>query len=236
VSHAGLLSSLAADRALFVICLLSTVAATLLVLPVGEARHPILNAPSSQRHTGARQQSLPAGLIVRLSVFFTLQGAGLGLVIQLLPLWFTLRFNTSASTIAPWFSIAQLAGFPFILIVPYLARRVGVGRLIMLVAALSTLFLAGVPLSASLPLAGLFFIARSALVSMQWPAQHSFLQGAVDPRVRATVTSITLGCWSTANALTPLLAGYMFDRKLLSLPLVLGAGCYASAQFGSHSR
>jgi MFS family permease len=80
-----------------------------------------------------------------------------------------------------------------------------------------------------LPLAGIFYVLRSALIAMQWPAQSSFLQGAVDPRVRGTATSITLGFWSIANALLPALAGYLLDRRLLDLPLVLGILCYGLA-------
>jgi hypothetical protein len=104
-----------------------------------------------------------------------------------------------------------------------------VANVIVLVASFSTCFLVGVPLAASLQVAGILFIMRSALVSMQWPAQHSFLQGAVDPRVRGTATSITLGCWSTANALLPSLTGYLMDRHLLAWPLMLGTACYGAS-------
>ncbi|MDB5076796.1 MAG: transporter [Chloroflexi bacterium] len=229
VAQAGILTPLAADRALFILCVISSLAATILLLPVGKERHPIKQAPGAPRHGGRRQGKLPRGLIARLAVFFTLQGLGLGMVVQLLPLWFALRFNTSAGAIAPLFSAAQLVGFPLVLLVPYLAKRFGVATLILVVAITSTVLLAGLPIATSLPLAGALFIARSGFVSMQWPAQHSFLQGAVDPKIRATVTSITLGCWSTANAVAPFFAGYLFDRKLLSLPLVLGVSCYGAA-------
>jgi hypothetical protein len=86
-----------------------------------------------------------------------------------------------------------------------------------------------VPLAPALPVAGALFIMRSALVTMQWPAQLSFLQGAVHPLVRGTVTSVTLGCWSTATALLPSLTGYLLDRRLMLLPIWLGIGCYGLA-------
>jgi len=149
--------------------------------------------------------------------------------VQLLPLWFALRFHTTAAAIAPWFAASQLAGLLTIPLVPGLARRLGTARMILLVAALSTLMLAGVPFAPVLPLAGLFYVLRSAFVSMQWPAQQSFLQGAVDPRVRGTATSVALGCWSITNALLPALAGYLMDRSLLAWPLGLGFACYSAA-------
>src|SRR5919204_298830 len=124
---------------------------------------------------------------------------------------------------------ALLAGLLTIPLVPALARRLGTARMILLVAALSTLMLAGVPCAPVLPLAGLFYVLRSGFVSMQWPAQQSFLQGAVDPRVRGTATSLALGCWSITSALLPTLAGYLMDRRLLAWPLVLGFACYSMA-------
>jgi MFS family permease len=220
---------LVADRSLFVVCLLVTVGATVLLLPVHEREAAITSSvsPAPGGASWDARASLPT--MLKLAVFFALQGAGLGLVVQLLPLWFALRFHTTAAAIAPWFAAAQLVGLLTIPLVPALARRLGTARMILLVAALSTLMLAGVPFAPVLPLAGLFYVLRSGFVSMQWPAQQSFLQGAVDPRVRGTATSLALGCWSITNALLPTLAGYLMDRRLLAWPLVLGLACYSMA-------
>lgn len=227
--HAHVAPLLAADRALFVFCLVATVGATLLLLPV-RASGDVRDAPAPAQAVGAvwdARRSLP--VILKIAVCFALQGAGLGLVVQLLPLWFALRFHTTAGAIAPWFAAAQLVGLFTIPFVPLLARRIGTARTIVFVAGMSTVLLVGMPLSPVLPLAGLFFVLRSALIAMQWPAQHSFLQGAVDPRVRGMATSLALGCWSMANALLPALAGYLLDRGLLLWPLILGIACYAAS-------
>lgn len=224
-----LMPVLAADRAMFLLCLAVTLLAALLLLPVRERpmQHEV---PARAGEKGASWDARPSlPLIAKLTVFFMLQGAGLGLVVQLLPLWFALRFNTSATAIAPWFSASQLVGLLTIPLVPWLVRRLGMASFIVFVAGASTLLLLGVPLSSALPLAGAFYVLRSALIAMQWPAQSSFLQGAVEPRVRGTATSITLGFWSIANALLPALAGYLLDRRLLDLPLLLGILCYGLA-------
>ena len=229
LAHAHLMTSLTADRWLFVFCLLASVGATVALLPVHE-RYSIhgKTAEHPRQSTGrATRTSLP--LIFKLSIFFTLQGAGLGLVVQLLPLWFELSFHTTAATIAPWFSIAQFAGLPLIMVVPWLARRLGVAGVILCAAGSSLLFLAGMPFVGGVTAAGLLYVCRSALVSMQWPAQHSFLQGAVDPRLRGTATSVTLGCWSIANALLPSLTGFLLDHHQLRTPIFLGVACYAAA-------
>lgn len=68
--------------------------------------------------------------------------------------------------------------------------------MILLVSAGSTVAL----IVGALWLAGGLFVLRSAIVSVQWPAQHSFLQGVIDAELRGTATSIAMGCRCMANA------------------------------------
>jgi len=221
--------ALVADRAVFVGCFLVIVCAALVLLPVRERTALPTSVESVTADVPSAHARAPWAILLKLAVFFALQGAGLGLVVQLLPLWFALRFGAASTAIAPWFAAAQLAGLALIPFVPALARRLGVGGIILLAAVVSTVLLVGVPLAPILPVAGLFYVVRTGVVSMQWPAQLSFLQGAVDPRVRGLATSVSLSCWSVAMALCPALAGYFMDRRLLAWPLVLGIGCYVVA-------
>ena len=69
---------LIADRSLFVFCLLVTIGATVLLLPVRE-REAAIASPASPAPGGASwdaRASLPT--MLKLAVFFALQGAGLG--------------------------------------------------------------------------------------------------------------------------------------------------------------
>ena len=229
LARAHVTSALAADRAVFVGCFLLIVCAAFVLLPVRD------RSLSATHEESVATVPLPArprtawAVLLKLAVFFALQGAGLGLVVQLLPLWFALRFGAASTAIAPWFAAAQLAGLALIPFVPALARRLGVGGVILLAVGVSTVLLVGVPLAPVLPVAGLFYVVRTGVVSMQWPAQLSFLQGAVDPRQRGRATSVSLSCWSVAMAVFPALAGYFLDRRLLLWPLVLGIVCYAMA-------
>ncbi len=241
LARARLAPALTADRALFVGCLLVTLGAALALVPVRERLAPTGAAEAAEAAEAAsrptpaapavptRPARVPWPLVLRLAVFFALQGAGLGLVVQLLPLWFALSFHAATPAIAPWFAASQLVGLLSIPFVPALSQRVGVAGVVVLSLGVSSLLLIGVPLAPTLTVAGAFYVLRSALVSMQWPAQLSFLQGAVDPRVRGVVTSVALGCWSAAMALSPALAGYFMDRRLLQWPLLLGVCCYAAA-------
>jgi MFS family permease len=231
LAHAGIASSITVDRWLFFACFLATMAATACLFPVHERYrvHGPEPGPEPERSSTGQAARKAMPVILKLTVFFTLQGAGLGLVVQLLPLWFELSYHTTGAAISPWFAAAQLAGLPFIMIVPWLARRVGVAGVVLIASVSSLLFLLGMPFTGLLPVAGALYVMRSALVGMQWPAQLSFLHGAVDPRVRGTATSVTLGCWSVANALLPTVAGYFMDHHQLRPPILLGAACYGAA-------
>lgn len=227
LAHAHYMSQLSADRLLFLFCLGCSLLAVLCMFPVREQHQIDIDGKRSEGPVPALGEALPH--ILKVAVFFSLQGAGLGLVVQLLPLWFTLRYHTNAESIAPWFSAAQVVGLPFILLMPALARRIGLPRVILLVCVTSTAFMGAMPFMPVMGLAGILFVARSALVGMQWPAQQSFLQGTIHPRLRGTATSVAMGCWSVTNALLPSLAGYFLDRGQLYWPPMLGVGCYAAA-------
>jgi len=220
---------LVADRAVFVGCCLLIVCAALVLLLVPDRSAHTGDTESTRTVRPATRPRADWAVVLKLAVFFALQGAGLGLVVQLLPLWFALRFGASSTAIAPWFAAAQFAGLALIPFVPALARRLGVSGVILLAVGASTLLLVGMPLAPILPVAGLFYVLRTGVVSMQWPAQLSFLQGAVDPHRRGLATSVAMSCWSIAMALSPTLAGYFMDRRLLEWPLMLGIGCYSAA-------
>ncbi|GAC1396659.1 MAG: hypothetical protein NVSMB65_15820 [Chloroflexota bacterium] len=229
VTRAHIVPAPVADRAVFGGCCLVILCAALVLLPVRDRATPAADDGPGAAAPAEDRLRAQWSFLLRLAVFFALQGAGLGLVVQLLPLWFALRFGAAPTAIAPWFAASQIVGVALIPGVPALARRFGVAGVVLLALGGSTALLVGVPLAPSLPVAGLFYVLRTGVVAMQWPAQLSFLQGAVDPRVRGLATSVSLGCWSVAMALLPALAGYFMDRRLFVWPLVLGIGCYAAA-------
>jgi len=217
-------------RALFILGLLLTVGATLLLLPVRvpePAPAPARPTPTAGAARGGVRRSLP--LLLKIAVFYLLQGAGLGLAVQLLPLWFALRFHTHTGAIVPWFAAAQFAGAPLVLLAPAVIWRIGVAGVIVLTATLGVAALAGVALAPAFAVAGLCVVLRAAALALQFPALRSFLLGSVAPAIRGTAMALALGSWSVAAALLPTLAGALLDRGLVRLPLLLGVLCYGAA-------
>ena len=134
LSHAGIAPTLSVDRALFLLCFAVTIAATVLLIPVRErpeeALHDVPQAP--QGASWDARASLPT--ILKLAVFFALQGRRAGSGGATPPPPVRLQYHTTAAAIAPWFAVAQVAGLVTIPLVPSLARRLGTARVILLVA------------------------------------------------------------------------------------------------------
>ncbi|RME46753.1 MAG: MFS transporter, partial [Deltaproteobacteria bacterium] len=116
----GVLDGVGAYRPLFYgAILLSLLSAALL--------HPIVERHG--RAGGRRVHWLPrrsGRVVARLAVPFLLTGLGVGFIVQHLPLWFQLRYEVPMDRLAPWFSLSEFTGVVTILVVPWMARRLGV--------------------------------------------------------------------------------------------------------------
>src|SRR5438067_570759 len=52
-------------------------------------------------------------------------GLGLGVAVQLLPLWFALRFGADEVALGPWYAAAQVLSLSSVVLSPWLDRRLG---------------------------------------------------------------------------------------------------------------
>src|SRR4029453_11075238 len=75
------------------------------------------------------RRSRPAIATYALGIGFL--GFGLGIAVQLLPLWFGLRFGVTEADLGPWYAVTQLVSLGTVLIVPYLERTLGGPRTVL---------------------------------------------------------------------------------------------------------
>jgi MFS family permease len=215
--------ALASYRPAFVAAIAIIVAATALILPLRDL------------HDGAEQRAahwLPRASvrpIATYSVAIGLLGFGLGVAVQLMPLWLNLRFGATEADLGPWYSLAQLASIASVLVVPWLDRRFGPSQSVLGMQLASGALLALIVIAPGFGVAIAFFMARSFLTNISWPFQQSLLMGAVEPRERASAAGIGFAVWGFANALGPALAGFLLGTGVLALPLLVGAVAYAGA-------
>jgi MFS family permease len=217
------LSTLDAYRPPFLGLIVLTAIATLLLQPTHETGW----SSTASSPTAGWLPRRSAGVIVRYALAIGLFGLGLGVAVQLLPLWFNLRFGADEGTLGPWYAAAQILSLASVVVAPWLDRRLGGGLAVLLVQLLGGACLLGIALLAPVfEIAALGFVVRNVLANLAWPLQQSLLMTTVVREERATAAGVGFSVWGLTNAIGPVLAGLMIQNGSLSLPLVLGSVAY----------
>lgn len=214
---------IASYRPTFAAAIVAALLATALILPLREAGHAA---------SGPRSGWLPrasARPIATYSLGIGLLGFGLGVAVQLMPLWLNLRFGIGEADLAPWYTAAQLASIASVGVVPWMDRRFGATRSVLGMQVVSGLALAAMVGAPVFWIAGVLFLSRSFLTNISWPFQQSLLMGAVEPRERGAAAGIGFAVWGVANALGPGIGGYLLGTGILALPILAGAIAYSAA-------
>ena len=178
------------------------------------------NLPGPTLARGLRHSK---GIVIRLSVLFSLDAAGGGLALNsLLVLYLYVRFHLSAgATGAALAAMGVLSAFSQ-LVSARLARRIGLVRTMVFthLPANVCLIVAGLVPNAALAI-GLLLV-RAAFSQMDIPARQALVMRVVEPDERAAAASITNVPRSLATAATPALAGALLDWSRIGWPLVIG--------------
>lgn len=213
---------IASYRPAFVAAIVIGVLATASILPLRERPQA-----TGQRTGWLPRESVHA--IAMYSLAIGLLGFGLGVAVQLMPLWFHERFGVGEADLAPWYAVAQLSSIASVAVVPWLDRRLGAGRSIMGMQVGSGLILAAMIGLPVFWLAALFYLGRSFLTNVSWPFQQSLFMSTVVPHERGSAAGIGFAVWGVTNAIGPGVAGVLLGTGVLALPLLAGAVAYGGA-------
>lgn len=153
-------------------------------------------------------------------------GFGLGVAIQLLPLWYNVRFGVTEADLGPWYAAGQLLSVATIVAVPWFERRLGGPNTVLVVLWAGAACLLLIIASPVFWIAATFHVLRSFLTNISWPFQQSMLMTATVPEERATAVGVGFAVWGTANAIGPLAAGVLIGAGVFTTPLLVGALMY----------
>jgi MFS family permease len=167
--------------------------------------------------------------MAKLSVIFALTGLGLGILVQLLPTWYALKFGVSEETVGAWTALANAASLVIIPIIPRLVKRRGTLTSIAATGLASASFLALMPIVGTFEGAAGLFVLRTVLEAMSWAILLSYTMGVVPELERATATGITLTAWGVGATLGTYAGGLFLGDGLLTLPFVFGVASYVAA-------
>jgi MFS family permease len=153
-------------------------------------------------------------------------GFGLGIAVQLLPLWFSLRFGVSEADLGPWYAAAQILSLTTVVAVPMLERRLGGPRTILFALSASGTCLALIVVAPVFTIAASLFVLRGFFTNLSWPFQQALLMTATVPEERATAVGSGFAVWGFTNALGPLASGALIGAGIFVLPLLVGSLMY----------
>ena len=179
--------------------------------------------------SGERRSDGAARRLVPIAVNYFLIGAGAGLVIPFMNLYFARRFGCSSGQIGFFFSFAQVFTAAAALLAPAIARRFGKLRTAYASQLLSLPFLITLGAESRLAIAVPAFWVRATLMQASTPLLQTFVMEALPVELRARSTSLNNLVWNIGWATSATFAGLIIQRFGYSVPFYCTAVLYAAA-------
>jgi len=197
------------------------------------AAFPILRIGGVRGSDHAAEATRPRGgdaaLLAPIAVNFFLIGAGAGLVIPFMNLYFAQRFQCSSAQIGTFFSMAQLLTAVAAMSAPVIAGRFGRLRTVTALQLMSLPFLVTLGAESRLDIAVAAFCVRATLMQAASPLLVSFVMETLPADLRARSTSINNLVWNIGWAVSATLAGWIIERFGYAVPFYITAALYAVA-------
>lgn len=173
-----------------------------------------------------RPRNMEWRTLLKFSGINGLIGLGAGFFVPLVATWLFLKFQVDDTWSGPVLALANLTiGAAAVASAP-LARRYGPVRAIVLVQALSTVFMLSLAFLLDPIVAVGFYVVRAALMNMSSPISDSYLMGIVAPEQRGLASAVNSIIWRLPNSITTVVGGVLMGMGLLDLPIFLAVGFY----------
>lgn len=221
--HSVALRPDSAPRAVLIGSALVIAAAGWPLLTIRRLHEPTTTAGPARLPEAARQ-------VVRRAIpVFFLTGAGIGLVVPFMNLYFSQRYGASTAAIGVYFSLAAVATAAASLAGAGIGRRFGALRTVACLQLLALPFLAVLGVGTALVAAVAAFLIGATLMRVGLPLLQSAVMTAVPARSAAWVSGIVFLAWSVGWSASAAGAGALIERTGFAGPLLLAAGLYAAS-------
>ena len=152
---------------------------------------------------------------------------GAGLVIPLMTYWLNLKYGVPDSISGPILGLSSLIIALSILPVPYLAKKMGTIKSIVVTQSMSIVFLIATPLSTNYIVASSVYTIRAFLMNMATPLTQSMIMGLVKEDERGVASGITAASWRLPNAISTTIGASLMGAGFLSEPFFISAILYS---------
>ncbi len=166
------------------------------------------------------------GILLKYVFTGAIVAFGAGMVVPLMTLWFNLQYGISDTISGPILAVSSILIGIAILVAPWVAKRFGLVKAIVITQAASTLFMLSVPFSPNYALAGFVYSMRALLMNMASPLSQSMIMGLAAEDERGAVSGISGALWRLPNALSTFIGAWLMGIGLLAEPFFIGSLFY----------
>lgn len=209
---------------LYVVLAMLSLFSSFILIRVTEAKRkkPAPETTAAAKATHKRSQSILAKYVLTSAII----AFGAGMVVPLMTAWLHLRYNIPDTVSGPILGVASLfIGFAT-LATPFLAKKVGLIKSIVVTQAASTVFMFVTPLCPNYVLASSVYTVRAFLMNMASPMSQSMIMGLVDEDARGAASGINAALWRLPNALSTYIGAFLMGTGELALPFYFASLLY----------
>lgn len=201
--------------------------ATLLALPIHEAYRRVppkkSSQPLQQKAKPTRLTPLSWSILIRLWITNSVNGLAVGFFGPFITYWFYRRYGAGPAEVGALYTVINLAAMVVNLVSARIAARLGLVRAIVISRALQAILIIPMVIMPFFWLAGFVYLLRMMVQRLGLPLRQSYVMGVVPQEERGRVGALSNLPSQATSALSPTLAGYLFDHVALSLPFDIGA-------------
>jgi len=165
-------------------------------------------------------------LIFKLAFPVMLIGAGAGLIIPFLNLYFNKVFMSSSEQIGFYFAVLQVVMLIGTLVGPILAKKIGIAESIVLTEMLSIPFMFILAVTKNLNVALFAFLLRGALMNMSQPLLTNFEMESVRRWEQPITNSVISLGWTLAWTLSTYIGGKIIEKSGFGVPFYIAIALY----------
>ena len=212
---------------LYVAMALLGLASTALMLKISESRVMRKTQGSNSKFTmkdllpQKSREVLTKYVITGATIAF-----GAGMFVPLMTRWMHLQYGVEDTLSSSILAAASIAIAFATLASPYIAKKIGLVKAVVVTQSSSTLFMFLTPLSPSFFLASSVYTVRTFLMNMSSPLEQSMIMGLVDKDERGAASGISTALWRLPNALSSSVGAWLMGIGLLALPFFLATVFY----------
>ncbi len=212
---------------LYIAIALVSLASTILMLRVKESQvhRPKENATSRLSLSGLFPQK-SRGVLAKYVLCGATIAFGAGMFVPLMTRWMHLQYGVADDVSGPILGAASVVIALATLASPYIAKKLGLIKAIVITQSISTLFQFLTPLSPSFGLASILYAVRAFLMNMSSPLEQSMIMGLVAKEERGVASGVSTALWRLPNALSSFIGAWLMGIGLLTLPFFFATAIY----------